>query len=113
FPATFGATSDVSWAVKLPVAWIVAATGRDSLFPTVIGITASCESEFALAFEFAPRFEFRPPPLDRKEQAEPLKSSNARKNAARVVGTPGMTNKRIIDSLNYRFYNTEFCVRKR
>ena len=45
--------SDVSSAIRLPVALIAAATSRDSLFPTVIVIVAAA-CELASVFELPP-----------------------------------------------------------
>src|SRR5258708_7305323 len=63
FPAVFGAMLDVSSAIKLPVAWIVAATSRASLLPTVIVITG-CASALAFELPLPPRFAADEPPQE-------------------------------------------------
>src|SRR5580765_6290458 len=56
-PAVFGAMSELSSAIKLPVAWITAATTRDSLLPTVIATGGVCELLSAFALALPPRFD--------------------------------------------------------
>src|SRR6186713_458617 len=60
-PATLGATSDVSLATRLPVAWMVDATSRSSLLPTVIAIAGCPSSALALEFARLPRPDPDPP----------------------------------------------------
>src|SRR4030095_13171799 len=72
--------SEVSCAVRLPVAWITAETGLASLLPTVIATTDSC-SLFAFALA---RSAFRLPPPERHEQP-PQSIANAIKKAVRRV----------------------------